>query len=314
MPIFPNWLTRLAKKEHIELLHSHFGNMGWFGLKAARRLNIPHIVTFYGLDVDHLPKQDAKWLNRYAQLFDSADAILCVGSHMADRIIRRGCAASKVRVHRLGVDLKSIPFHPRTKSGGEALKVLIASSFREKKGIPYALEALGELKKIVNLEITVIGDADTDPRSKDEKRKILNVIAKYGLERNIRLLGYRTHTEMFEEAYKHHIFLSPSIHAADGDAEGAPVSIVEMAASGMPVVSTFHCDIPEIIEHGVSGLLAPERDVDALFKHLNWLAKNPEQWLRLSSAARKHIETNYNMPVQAEKLASIYREIKAKYD
>ncbi len=314
IPLYPRWLACLARYRKIDLLHSHFGNMGWFDRGVAKRLRIPHVVTFYGLDVDHLPQQDARWLARYAQLFDSVDAVLCEGSHMAKRIMNRGCPAGKVRVHHLGVDLKAIPFQPRVLRPGEPLKVLIAGAFREKKGIPYALEALGELLKTVDLEITIIGDADADPRSKEEKQKILKVIDKYELGSRLRLLGYRTHAELLEEAYRHHVFLSPSVHATDGDTEGgAPVSIIEMAASGMPVVSTFHCDIPEVLEHGVSGLLAPERDTGALSEHLSWLVKHPGQWLELSKAARAHIEAEYDMAAQAEKLANIYGELRARH-
>ncbi len=71
-------------------------------------------------------------------------------------------------------------------------------------------------------------------------------------------MGYQPHSTLFAEAYRHHIFLSPSVTASTGDTEGgAPVSLIEMAATGMLIVSTTHCDIPEVIKHGVTGLLAP---------------------------------------------------------
>jgi len=75
------------------------------------------------------------------------------------------------------------------------------------------------------------------------------------------MLGFQPHAILFEEAYKNHIFLSPSVTALDGDTEGgAPVTIIEMAATGMPIISTKHCDIPEVIKDGVTGFLANERD------------------------------------------------------
>ena len=115
---------------------------------------------------------------------------------------------------------------------------------------------------------------------------------------------------MIGEAFKHHIFLSPSVTSADGDSEGgAPVTIIEMAASGMPVVSSEHCDIPEIIIDEKTGLLAPERDAETLSKHLVWLAENPNEWINLTSAARKHIDENYNAVIQGKKLADIYQSM-----
>lgn len=309
-PVQPIWLEGVVRRCRASLLHSHFGNMGWLNLKVSCRSGIPHVVTFYGLDVDHLPQQDPRWGERYQELFASVDAVLCEGPHMASRIIARGCPKSRVRVHHLGVDLGAIPFRPRVRLPGEPLRILIAGAFREKKGIPYALAALGDLKREVPLEVTIIGDAGDEPRDQMEKRRILDAVRHSGLQSEVRMLGFQPHTRMMAEAYRHHIFLSPSVHAEDGDSEGgAPVSIIEMAASGMPVVSTTHCDIPEIIVDGETGLLAAERDVSGLVAHLSWLVEHPDDWDRLAAAARRHIEVEFDFAVQGRRLAELYREL-----
>jgi colanic acid/amylovoran biosynthesis glycosyltransferase len=158
------------------------------------------------------------------------------------------------------------------------------------------------------LEITIIGDATNDPASQPEKQKILAIIKKHNLQSRVRMLGAKPYGVYLTEAYSHHVFLSPSVTTADGDAEGGiPVSIVDMLASGMVVVSTKHCDIPEVVQNGVSGLLANERDVDGLVRHLRWLIDHPEEWPRMLEAGRKHIEKEYNAKVQGQRLASIYR-------
>lgn len=181
------------------------------------------------------------------------------------------------------------------------------------KGIPYALEALARLKDKISFDVTIIGDANNEIRSQAEKKSILETIKKHNLQPRIRMLGYQPHTVLLEEAYKHHIFLSPSVTADDGDTEGgAPVTILEMAATGMPVVSTRHCDIPEVIHHGCMGLLAEERDVEGLVCHLRWLIGHPEQWDRMIEAGRKHVESEFNASVQSEKLAAVYRELKSR--
>ena len=90
---------------------------------------------------------------------------------------------------------------------------------------------------------------------------------------------------------------------------GAPVSIIEMAATGMPIVSTNHCDIPEVILDGVTGLLAEERDVSGLVTHLQHLVKYPEQWLDMVKAGRNHLEAEYDVQIQSARLAAIYKLI-----
>ena len=116
--------------------------------------------------------------------------------------------------------------------------------------------------------------------------------------------------ELLEEAYKNHLFLSPSVTSRDGDTEGgAPVTVIEMAASGMPVVSSFHCDIPEVIEDGRTGLLAEERNVDELECKLTWLIDNPEKWSEMGAEAREHIEMEFDSVIQSERLATHYRSL-----
>jgi colanic acid/amylovoran biosynthesis glycosyltransferase len=180
----------------------------------------------------------------------------------------------------------------------------------EKKGIPYALEALGGLRKRIQLEITIIGDANSETRSIEEKKKIHDAVERWGLTPFVRFTGYQRYEVLMEEAYRHHVFLSPSITAGDGDTEGGvPVTLIEMAATGMPVVSSRHCDIPEVIHHGTSGLLAGERNANELLAHLEWLIDNRNMWRPMVEECRKHIDKEYNALVQGNRLAVIYQEL-----
>lgn len=304
------FLVQQARRHGAQLLHSHFGNVGWRNLGAAKRAGIKHVVTFYGMDASRLPREAHRWYKRYQDLFDQVDLVLCEGPFMANSIIRMGCSEENVRVHHLGVAVREIEFRPREWKPVSPLRVLMAASFREKKGIPYALEALGHLQHDVPLEVTIIGDVNHEPRSQEEKKKILETIRKHNLTPKVRMLGYQPHSVLFEEAYRHHIFLSPSVTAKDGDTEGgAPVSLIEMAATGMPLVSTTHCDIPEIVQHVRTGLLAKERDVDGLVAHLRWMVEHPDRWREMLLAGRRHIEKEYDVKVQAKKMAGIYHEV-----
>jgi colanic acid/amylovoran biosynthesis glycosyltransferase len=294
------------------LLHSHMGNVGWLDLPLAQKHRLKQVVTFYGGDMSVLPQLYPVWRNRYKELFERADLFLCEGSHMASGLVTLGCPEEKIRVHRLGVDIEAIPYQPRSLKNSQPVGILICGTFREKKGIPYALEAVGVLKQMlpeVNVQVTLIGDA-SERRDKPEKQKIHEVIQKYRLGSRVRLLGFQPHNVLFEEAYKHHIFLSPSVTASNGDTEGgAPVTIIEMVASGIPVVSTMHCDIPGIIQHGKTGLLAKERDSEELAYHLKWLIEHPEAWMAMLEAGRNHVEEEFHGVRQGKRLANMYAEL-----
>jgi colanic acid/amylovoran biosynthesis glycosyltransferase len=303
-------LPRVLQRVGAHLLHSHFGHIGWTNLAAARRRKIPHVVTYYGQDLSYLPRQQPVWNDRYRDLFAQVEKVLCEGPHMARCVVEMGCPEHKVQVHHLGVDLGRLRFEPRQWDGATPLRVLMAGSFTEKKGFPDAIRALAILKDRVDILVTVVGDASAHPRNQEEKRRILAAIAECGLTDHVTLLGYQPHARLMEEACRHHLFLSPSVQAADGDTEGgAPVTIIEMAATGMPVVSTLHCDIPEVILQDVGGLLANEHDPEQLAAHLTRLAEDPQSWKAMSTAARRHLEQHYDMHRQGEALAGIYRSV-----
>lgn len=300
----------IACRERADIIHSHFGNNGWRDMEMARRAGAKHVVSFYGLDVNFLPRRNPLWRLRYRTLFDRVDAVQCEGPHMAKCISALGCPEAKIGVQRLGVALDDIPFQPCDWEPGQPFRVLIAASFREKKGIPYALQAIAALRDRVPLEVTLIGEAGTDRRAQAERRQIMATIERCRLGGTVRLLGYQPHARLLLEARQHHVFLSPSITAADGDTEGgAPVSLIEMTASGLIPVSTFHCDIPEIVKHKETGLLAGERDVDGLVRNLEWLVKNPEAWCGMRRAGRRHVESVFDVKSQGERLAEIYRSL-----
>jgi len=324
-PLYQVWdkgLRRLGFRNHLafvadvavdsgaEVLHSHFGNLGWANLAVARRAGLRHLVTFYGYDVNQLPQLDPRWRDRYARLFEEADCFLCEGEFMASALVAMGCPDEKVIVQHLGVDVGQISYRPRSWNGEGPLRVLIAATFREKKGVPDALEAIGKLSKSMDLEVTIIGDATKEPRSLEEKRKIEAVIARYGMKNEVRMIGFQPHEVIFNECYEHHIFLSPSVTAGDGDTEGGvPVSIIEMMATGLPVVSTNHCDIPGVVQYGKADWLVDERDVDGLVERMKWLVANPENWREMLDRGRAHVERNFDLWAQGQRLAEIYQRL-----
>ena len=300
----------LIKKNRIRLVHSHFGHVAWSNIElSSPPASCRHVATFYGFDFNFLPKEPI-WKQRYLELFNSIDCILCEGPHMAMCLSKLGCPENKIAVHHLGVEVEQLRFAPRHWKSGTPLKVLIAASFVEKKGIPAALEALAKLQGQIELEITIIGDATPGPKSQHEKARILRTLNESNLINRTKLLGYVTSKQLYEEAYKSDLFLSPSITARSGDTEGgAPVTLIQMLAIGLPVISTTHCDIPNVILDGITGRLAPEGDGNALIQCLKDFISNRDDWQSYVHAARERVEKEFNARIQAKRLASIYEAV-----
>ena len=303
------YIAKTAREVGAQILHSHFGPRGWGGARAAKRCSLKHAVSFYGHDVTALPKGERRWVRRYESLFQQANRIISEGPFMARSLIELGAPSEKVVVHHLGVPTEKLRFSSRQWGEGEPLRILLSGRFQEKKGMTYAVDAVAKISKDVPVELTIVGDAnELQQRSRQEKARVIAAIERGGLRDRTRLLGFQPHSRLMEEGYRHHVFLSPSVTASDGDAEGGlPYVMTELLATGMPVVSTRHCDTPELIEHGVTGLLADERDGDGLASNLRWLAEHPQEWRRLAGAGRARVEAEFNAAIQGERLAAIYR-------
>jgi colanic acid/amylovoran biosynthesis glycosyltransferase len=303
-------LDETIRRVQPDVLHSHFGHCGWAASKVAGKYNLRHIVNFYGVDLSYLPQADRRWVDRYREMSRRVDLVLCEGPHMAKCIADVGVDPAKIHLFRLGIDRSRIPFVPRQNRKDRPKRFLIVGSYREKKGIPYALAALGMLaRRCPDIEVTVMGDSGGSAREEAEKRKIAATVEEYSLAPRTRFLGYQPNSRVVREFYAHDIFVSPSVTSADGDTEGgAPVTVIEAAASGMPVASTTHCDIPFVLSNENREYLVPERDPAALCEALERLLRRND-WDPITAANRQLVEAEMDLKQQAEKLASIYEGI-----
>lgn len=290
------------------LIHSHFGDNGWSYSKLASKHRLTHLVSFYGYDVNMIPNRGSRWKAHYQDMFSLVDGVLCEGPYMADSILRLGCPRNKILTQRLGIDTKKIPFRSRRRDLSKKLQFLIVGTFREKKGIPFALEALSVLKKRnFNFDVTIIGDATAEKRDRKEKKRILETIQRIKLENQIKFLGFQDHVSILKAFNRHDFLLSPSISAPNGDTEGgAPIAIIEAAASGMPVISTLHCDIPNVLGPLNKSFLVGERDVEGLAHSIERMIE--ADWSKIGLDNRSFIERKHDIEVTSKGIQNIYRK------
>jgi colanic acid/amylovoran biosynthesis glycosyltransferase len=224
---------------------------------------------------------------------------------MAKKLKDLGCPGEKVRIHPIGIELDDLTFKKRrVPSKGESIRILFCGRFVEKKGLKYALAAVQTtVQKFPDVEFRVIGDGDN-------RKEMRELVQKMELSRVVKFLGYRPYSEVVREMEQAHILLQPSITADDGDSEGgAPVILLEAQALGLPIVSTQHADIPNIVADGESGLLVPERDQAALSNALSYLLSHPKKWREMGRAGRKFVEQNHNIADLTDKLEKYYTQL-----
>jgi len=282
-----------------QLVHAHFGPTGVLVLAATQRLQVPLITSFYGYDLSALVRE-AEWRVRYRQLFAHGALFLVEGPHMRERLLRLGCPPEKVRIQRIAIDLEQFPFRPRAWCEGP-IRLLHVGRMVEKKGHEYTLRAFARVRAQMRAcELYLIGEGPLRPR-------LERLAAELGIAEAVRWLGALSRAAYREVAERCHILVQPSVTAANGDDEGgAPTVLLEMQASGMPIVATRHADIPHVVREGESARLVPERDVEASAEALRELMAHPEQWPRMAEAGRAFVAERHDIRREAPRLEELY--------
>jgi|HubBroStandDraft_1064217.scaffolds.fasta_scaffold28174_2 colanic acid/amylovoran biosynthesis glycosyltransferase len=287
------------------LLHAHFVLDALHGLPIASALNLPLIVTLHG----HIPTSFGKALPwnssdhvlyrlRLQTLWHRAALFICVSEFIRQRVLQMGYPANKLRVHYIGTDRRH--FKPSNQPRDPRL-ILFVGRLVEKKGGTYLLRAMAAVKKdIPDARLVMIGDGP--------ERSVLERLSR-DLNLDVQFAGERSPTEVKEWLCRARVFVGPSVTASDGEAEALGMVFAEAQATGLPVVSFLHGGIPEVVRHGETGLLAPERDSHALANHILRFLHDDSFWHDCSERALKWVEERFDLAKQTRQLERIYTSV-----
>jgi colanic acid/amylovoran biosynthesis glycosyltransferase len=286
------------------LLHAHFGPAALTALPIARWLDIPLIATFHGYDATENEAslrranyRAAVYTLRKAKLQRGARRFIAVSEFIRNCIVEQGFSADRTIVHYIGIDLDA--FRPDLTRRREAV-VLFVATLTEKKGCEYLIRAMQEVQVAEpRAELVVIGDGAL--RTKLERMS--------SSLRNVRFLGIQPSAVVKDWMNRAKVFCVPSIRAQSGDAEGFGMVFAEAQAMGLPVASFSSGGIPEAVEHGVTGLLAPEKDWQGLAANICLLLRDDAMWEQMSGAGRARVAERFDLRKQTAKLEELYREV-----
>jgi colanic acid/amylovoran biosynthesis glycosyltransferase len=270
-------------------------NMGVIGGKL--------LTAFHGYDVSRYLREAGPEV--YDRLFEEGDLMLPISHYWKDKLIELGCDPRKIGVHRMGVDTGRFAFTPRTLPAEGPLRLVTVARLIDKKGVEYAIRAVAAYaEQGGEVEYTIIGDGPLAPA-------LSRMVRELGMESHIRLTGAMERPGVFATLNRSHVLLAPSVTSADGNQEGIPVAIMEGMATGIPVISTYHTGIPELVEDGVTGMLVPERDPAAIVASLTRLADDPEMYVRVAAAGRERVEQEFDIHRLNDRLVDVYRAVLA---
>lgn len=287
-----------------DIIQCHFGPSGSIAvlLKEIGAISGKIITSFHGFDLTvYLKNRDA---NVYDYLFAKGDLFLPISDRWQRKLIELGCKKDKIIVHKMGMEINAKGLRDtKLMDNNDQKKILSVGRLVEKKGFKYGIEAVAKLiNKYENLEYLIVGDG---PLKKD----IYSQINRLNLHDKIKLLGSMKHDQILDLMKKSDIFLAPSVTSESGDQEGIPVVLMEAMASQMPVISSYHSGIPELVISGENGFLVKERDAYELAKKIEFFLDNPNIARRYGAEGKRFVEKNHNIRILNEKLIQIYKSL-----
>jgi len=276
---------------------AEYGDTGVAVLPACRELRLPLVVHFHGADA-YLHEFLDRFRIAYKEMFAYASAIVAVSRHMAKQLVQIGAPEEKVIYNPYGVEIEK--FKPALPASEP--RVVAVGRFVEKKAPYLTILAFQKvLDRIPNARLTFVGGG----LLKDVCTRMVEALH---LQHAVEFRGVLNSDEIASLMQSSQVFVQHSLTPESGDMEGTPLAVLEAAASGLPVVSTQHAGIMDVVVHGETGYLVPEGDVDSMADYLYQMLTEPELARAMGHKGRTRIGEQFNVQRSIANLRRILEE------
>jgi glycosyltransferase involved in cell wall biosynthesis len=280
----------------VQHLHAHFAvgsaTVVWV---LARLLDLPFSMTAHAYDI---------WQDRLLlpEKLGAAKFVVTCTEHNREHLLATypGTGATIVVVHH-GVDAHR--FVPADRRERTVPVILAVGRLCEQKGFATLLRACALLAQQGEaFECRIVGDGPL--------RAPLHALAReLGVSTRVHFLGRAFQEQMPEHYAAADLFVLPCTQASDNDRDGIPNTLMEAMASGLPVVSTWFSGIPELVQHGTTGLLVQRDDSPALAAAMRRLVREPVLRRRLGAAGRERVVAEFSLARAAARLGELFGDM-----
>ena len=299
----------ICRKFRPDVIHAHWPfPHAYIALGAAKLFKIPLVLNFHGAELLLIRKK--KWVKPLLKFaIGQAQAVFANSSF----------TAGKIKALR-NVDVEWSPYGTTLESGVPAgdnataasaphpvngkFKILFVGRHIERKGICYLIEAAKYLPRD-RFEIRIVGVGDLTDKLKAQAAEVSTAPGAA----EIIFTGKLSPEALANEYRTANVFTLPAIVDSKGDTEGLGVVLIEAMELGLPVVASNVGGIPDVVVDGVSGMLVPEKDPEALAGAYRRLAANPELVKQLLEGAQKRIRDCFSWDKIVERQIGVYKKI-----
>ena len=297
----PGAFLPLLREFQPQWLHAHFATEPTEAARdLAKEVGCPFTFTAHGYDIHRKPPPDF-----HARAL-AARAVITVSQANARHITEHfGVPTDRIHVIPSGVDCELFcPPSSKAREDDPTQPPLLVCVARHVpvKNLTLLLEVCALLRdRRVKFRCALVGDGPT-------QADLQATASRLGLGTLVEFAGAATQQEVVKWWQRAAVALLTSDH------EGMPVCLMEAGACAVPAVATAVGGIPELVEDGITGCLAPAGDVSGLGDAVQKLLQNPPLAARLGQAARQRVREHFALSIQVDRLLTLWTEILGSKD
>ena len=304
---------KICRKFRPDVIHAHWPfPHAYIALGAAKLFRIPLVLNFHGAELLLIRKK--KWVKPLLKFaIGQAQAVFANSSFTAGKI--KALRKVDVEWSPYGTTLESREISAEPTQAPHPIngkfKILFVGRHIERKGICYLIEAAKYLPRD-KFEIRIVGVGDLTDKLKELAAQV-DALAPAGLRHDspaeIVFTGKLSPEALTSEYKNANVFTLPAIVDSKGDTEGLGVVLIEAMELGLPIVASDVGGIPDVVVDGVSGILVPEKDPQALANAFKRLQSEPALVQKLLEGSRKRISECFTWDGIIDRQIAAYKKI-----
>ncbi len=288
-------IINVIRRWHIDILHVNDYWWAPLGILAGRITGCPCLVH---VRQEIEPRKVSQyWLNK-------GNPIVPVSHSIGDVLRNAGVSPENIHVLWSGIlpqNRTQSSFSPETlgilnKIKGTPVIGTVANLF-PRKGLEYLVQAIEDLTKAFpQIFLVIVGTGDCD-----YEQQLKNQVAQLKLTKQVMFAGFQDQPSCFISQFD--VFVLPSV------LEGLGIVLLEAMTLGKPIVASNVGGIPEVVQHGKTGLLVNPADVESLSEALVILLNDPEKRALMGAEAKRRIEKHFSLEAMLKRLSELYSKV-----
>ncbi len=290
-------IWRLCRRTRYDVIHVHWPlPLALFGWAAQRARPARLVTTFYGVELRWV-KGALPFLKGFlAWAARRSDHVVAISNYTAGEL--RELADVPIEIIPYTTSLPDVDSAPAGRDGTGP--VLFVGRLVERKGVAHLIEAIARLGRgDEGARLEIVGDGP-------ERPGLEALAGRLGVASRVVFRGKIPPDELQASYARAAVCVLPSVLDARGDTEGLGVVLLEAMNHGTPVIASRVGGIPDIVEDGVSGLLVPPGDADALAAAVRRLRDDPVLARRLGEAGRRRLRERFSWPAIVRRWLDVY--------